>query len=210
MDPIISDRLRALMVAAELPSFKALATAAGVSTGAIARLRQGNLAQMQLATVSKIAQALGLSMTALQQHLELGGASTAPAESDRMTTLEAEYARLQAQLTAQAEQLRQVLQQEALGILEPWLLQWPTAIHAVGQNPDLPATRLLPLVKPVEALLTAWGVQAIAPVGAEVAYDPQIHQLMGGSAVPGEPVRVRYGGYTQGERLLHRAKVSPL
>jgi transcriptional regulator with XRE-family HTH domain len=203
----ISDRLRAPMTAVNIPHFKALATAAGVSTGAIARLRQGKLATMKLATVDKIAQALGLSITDLQQQLD--GVPVPPSAPDRMTLLETEYARLQAQLATQSEQTQQALQQAALAILEPWLLQWPTALHAVTQNPDLPATRLIPLVKPVEALLIHWDVQAIAPVGAEMPYDPQTHQLMGGTANPGEPVRVRYGGYTQGERLLHRAKVSP-
>ncbi|NJN21647.1 MAG: helix-turn-helix domain-containing protein [Leptolyngbya sp. RL_3_1] len=207
-------RLRPLMTAAHLPSFIALAQAAGVSIGAITRLRQGKIAQMQLATVGKIAQALGLSITVLQQCLAgdadaiAAGDGTAAAARDRIATLEAEYERLQAQLTSQQAQARQALQQEALGILEPWLLQWPTVTHAVRQNPDLPASRLVPLVKPVEALLTHWGIEAIAIVGAEVPYDPQRHQLMGGTAAPGETVRVRYSGYTQGKRLLHRAKVS--
>ena len=219
----LSPRLRPLMVTAGIPSFKALATAAGVSAGAISRLRQGKLATMQLATVAKIAQALGLSITALQEHLADGavhgaknGAANGAAHAavpesarDRIATLEAEYARLQDQLATQTEQAQQALQREALGILEPWLLQWPTATHAVAKKPDLPATRLIPLVKPVEALLTHWQVKAIAIVGAEVPYDPQVHQLMGGTATPGEIVRVRYSGYTQGERLLHRAKVSP-
>ncbi len=206
-------RLRTLMTAADIPSFKALAAVAAVSTGAITRLRQGKIAPMRLATVGKIAQALGLSITALQEYLEAdltADPTVVPrAGRDRVATLEAEYARLQDQLTTQQDQTRQALQQEVLGILEPWLLQWPTATHAVTQNPDLPATRLIPLVKPIEALLAHWGVQVIAIVGAEVPYDPQQHQLMGGTAAPGETVRVRYGGYTQGERLLHRAKVSP-
>ncbi|MGD1907858.1 MAG: helix-turn-helix domain-containing protein [Leptolyngbyaceae cyanobacterium] len=205
-----SDRLRSLMAAAQIPSFRALAIAAGVSTGAIARLRQGKLATMQWATVRKIALALGLSMTGLQEALEDDKSSESTNASDRLTTLETEYARLQAQLASQGEQVQQAVKQEALSILEPWLLQWPTATHAVTQNPDLPATRLVPLVKPVEALLSHWGIQAIAAVGAEIPYDPQVHQLMGGTAAPGDPVRVRYSGYTQGTRLLHRAKVSPL
>jgi molecular chaperone GrpE (heat shock protein) len=211
--PVPKDpRLHPLMTAAHLPSFKALAQAAGVSTGAITRLRQGKIGQMQLTTVGKIAQALGLSITALQQHLAgdvSAAGGTVDVARDRIATLEAEYERLQAQLAIQKDQARQALQQEALSILEPWLLQWPTVTHAVAQNPDLPASRLVPLVKPVEALLNHWGIEAIAIVGAEVPYDPQRHQLMGGTAAPGETVRVRYSGYVQGDRLLHRAKVSP-
>jgi hypothetical protein len=33
---------------------------------------------------------------------------------------------------------------------------------------------------------------------------------MEGNAQPGDFVKVRYVGYRQGEKLLHRAKVSPL
>jgi len=39
-------------------------------------------------------------------------------------------------------------------------------------------------------------VEAIAPVGAELSYDPQLHQLLG-RAQPGERVKVRYTGYCQ-------------
>ena len=89
-------------------------------------------------------------------------------------------------------------------------MQWPTAAAAAEKNPQLPAVRLLPLIKPVEQLLKQWGVEAIASVGDEVAYDPQHHQLIEGTAAPGESVKVRYTGYRQGEKLLHRAKVSPV
>jgi molecular chaperone GrpE (heat shock protein) len=58
-------------------------------------------------------------------------------------------------------------------------------------------------------LVAAWEVEPIGTVGTEVPYDPQNHQLMGGTVQPGESVRVRYVGYRQGDRLLHRAKVSP-
>ena len=53
-------------------------------------------------------------------------------------------------------------------------------------------------------------MEAIAPVGAEVAYDPQLHQPLEGTAQPGEKVKVRYTGYRQGDKLLYRAKVSPI
>jgi len=56
--------------------------------------------------------------------------------------------------------------------------------------------------------LEHWGVESIAPVGAQIPYNPQQHQLMEGTAEPGEPVKVRYTGYRQGDKLLYRAKVS--
>ncbi len=53
-------------------------------------------------------------------------------------------------------------------------------------------------------------MELIAPVGAEIPYNPQQHELLEGTAEPGEPVKVRYTGYRQGDKLLYRAKVSPL
>ncbi|MGB7379946.1 MAG: XRE family transcriptional regulator, partial [Rivularia sp. (in: cyanobacteria)] len=37
-----------------------------------------------------------------------------------------------------------------------------------------------------------------------------IHQLIEGNAQPTEKVKVRYTGYRQGDKLLYRAKVSPV
>ncbi|EDX76427.1 hypothetical protein MC7420_4683 [Coleofasciculus chthonoplastes PCC 7420] len=62
----------------------------------------------------------------------------------------------------------------------------------------------------MEQLLQQWGIEAIASVGDELTYDPQWHQLMSGTVQPGELVRVRYVGYRQGDKLLYRAKVSPV
>jgi hypothetical protein len=106
--------------------------------------------------------------------------------------------------------LQQEFQQASLQILESWLVQYPTAAHAAQQNSDMPAIRLLPLMRPVEQLIKSWGVEAIAPVGSEHPYDPHLHQLMEGTAEVGDRVKIRYAGYRQGEKLLHRAKVSPV
>ncbi|MFN5964850.1 MAG: hypothetical protein ACK46E_06905, partial [Pseudanabaena sp.] len=54
-----------------------------------------------------------------------------------------------------------------------------------------------------------WEISVIGAVGAEVAYDPQRHQLMEGNdeIAVGTPVIIRYIGYMQGEKLLYRAIV---
>jgi molecular chaperone GrpE (heat shock protein) len=128
-----------------------------------------------------------------------------------MTDLRKEYDRLQLQLQQQQLSLQQEFQQSSLQLLESLLLQFPTAAQKARENPQLPALNIVPLVqKPLERLLQQWGVEAIALVGAELPYDPQLHQLMDGNAQPGEIVKVRYTGYRQGDKLLYRAKVSPL
>lgn len=203
------------MQAANIPSFRALSRQANVSAWQIRQLRGGHIAQMRVEVLCKVSQALKLSLNQL-----LASFLDVPAfpstghlalhQSAQIDSLQAEYQRLQAQLQSQRDRLWQEFQSASLHRLEPWLTHWPTAAHAAQQNPDIPASRLLPLVRPVEQLMADWGIEAIAPVGAEVTYDPQLHQLMGGSVPPDGRVKIRYTGYRLGDKLLHRARVSPI
>jgi molecular chaperone GrpE (heat shock protein) len=63
---------------------------------------------------------------------------------------------------------------------------------------------------PLKRLLQDWNVKAIASVGTEIPYNPQFHELLAGTAQPGEIVKVRYTGYMQHDQLLYRARVSLL
>ncbi|MBE9079418.1 helix-turn-helix domain-containing protein [Romeria aff. gracilis LEGE 07310] len=209
MDPSAdySDWLRSRLQSANLKSFRALAAAAGVSRWQVQQLRQGRVAQMRLAPLQQLAQALNLTLAELLGQFE---PQTPEPAADEIETLRQEYARLQAQTVQQQGQARSQLQREALQTLETWLVQWPTAAHAAQANEQIPAQRLLPLVRPVETLMQNWDVQPIGTVGAEIPYDPQQHQLMSGTAQPGDPVRVRYVGFTHSQKLIQRAKVSPL
>ena len=230
--------LQRLMKQSGISSFKALSRQAEVSEWQVKQLRKGQAAQMRLEPLLKLSQALDLTLTdflgafGVESSKPIGaigaenqsaldeGTQTAIASSasdwesqqaaDKIAALEQEYQRLQTQLTQQEASLQQKFQQDTLQTLESWLLQWPTVAYAVQQNPQIPASRLLPLLRPMENLLKTWEVSAIAPVGSEVPYDPQHHQLMEGSAQPGDPVKIRYTGYFQKEKLLHRAKVSPV
>ncbi|WP_072621987.1 helix-turn-helix domain-containing protein [Spirulina major] len=188
--PPVSDRctqrLRHHMARQNLPSFRQLAQQAGVSPATIRQLRAGQAARCRGETLAKIAIALDLTVDQLLtecSELPLTRPTPAPAPMDPS---------------------------DALHILEPWLLQWPTVVAAVTKNPDLPASKIIPLVKPLERLLDHWQVKAIAPIGSEQPYDPTIHELMDGTATPGAIVRIRYAGYYHGEALLYRAKVSPV
>jgi len=203
--PDFTHLLQLLMQQVGFSSFKALSQKAGVSERQLRRLRQGQLLQMQLDTLLKISQALQVPMTEL---LVTFGESKIAQTVDTQVELQQEYQHLQSQMQQQRAVLMQEFQQSSLQVLESWMLQWPTAAYAAQQNPQLPAVKLLPLVRPVEQLLQQWGVEAIASIGSEVAYDPRWHQMMEGTAQPGEQVKVRYTGYQQGDRLLSRAKVS--
>ncbi|MEH1951942.1 MAG: nucleotide exchange factor GrpE [Nostoc sp.] len=211
-----TQKLQDLMQQLSISSFKALSRAAGVSERQILRLRQGKLEQMRVDVLLKLSSVLQMPLNELIatfSTVELLEEKTAPTQEllQEITNLRREYDRSQLQLEQQREILLQELQQSTLQLLESLLLQWPTAAQKAQENPELAAVKIVPLVqKPLEKLLQAWGVEAIAPVGAELPYDPQLHQLLEGTAQPGETVKVRYTGYLQGEKLLYRAKVSPV
>lgn len=201
--------LQDLMQRVGIPSFRALVLAAGVSQRQLTRLRRGDIQQMQVATLIKLSQTLKIPLTDLIttfSAVELKSEDT----SSRDAASKQEYQRLQVQLEQQRQVIWQEFQQSTLQILESWLLQWPTAAYKAQENPQLPAKNLLPLMRPLTQLLQEWGVETIAPVGAELPYDPKMHQFLEGTARPGEIVKVRYTGYRQGEKLLYRAKVSQI
>ncbi|PMB43924.1 nucleotide exchange factor GrpE [Fischerella thermalis CCMEE 5205] len=211
-----TQKLQDLMQRVGILSYKTLSRTAGVSERQILRLRRLGVEQMRLDVLLKLSQALQISLQELvatfsEQEL-LPNKATPPQELlQQITDLKTEYDRLQLQLQQQRLTLQQEFQQSNLQLLESLLLQFPTAAHKARENPQLSAVNIIPLVeKPLERLLQQWGIEAIASVGAELPYDPLLHQLMDGIAQPGDIVRVRYIGYRQGDKLLYRAKVSPL
>lgn len=225
--PDFTHQLQDLMQRVGVSSFKALARSAGVSERQLLKLRRGEVQQIRVNVLIQLSQALQVSLTDLvatfspveldvqtfllspaEEQLRKNAASMG--ESQQIADLKREYQRLQTQLEQQRQTLWQEFQQSSLGVLESWLLQWPTAAQKAQSNPQLAAVKLLPLLRPIEQLLQQWGVEAIAPVGAELPYDPMLHQLMEGMVQPGEIVKVRYTGYRQGDKLLYRAKVSPV
>ncbi|WP_414544653.1 nucleotide exchange factor GrpE [Nostoc sp. CCY0012] len=208
-----TEKLQNLMQRVNVSSFKALSRHAGVSERQILRLRQGKLEQMRLEVLLKLAQVLQVSLSELVETFSpvpIAPDSHPPVPTHQeIANLTTEYQRSLLQLQQQREALQQEFQQSSLQLLESLLLQWPTAAQKARENPQLAAVKIVPLVqKPLEKLLQAWGIEAIAPVGAEVSYNPQLHQLIEGTAQPGELVKVRYIGYLQGDKLLYRAKVS--
>ncbi|MBD2105419.1 helix-turn-helix transcriptional regulator [Nodosilinea sp. FACHB-13] len=210
-----SPALRSLMAESNIASYRALSQTSGVPRSAIDSLRQGQVGRLRVDVLQRLSQALGLSLEALVDKFSLTTAPQSKGDfgteaTDQIKALRQECDRLQAQLAIQADTVRQQVQQEAIVQLEPWLVQWPTAAHAAQQKADLPAQKLLPLVRPVETLVQSWGVTPIETVGAEVSYDPQIHQPKAGFLSPGQPARVSHMGYRQGDRLLYRAKVTPI
>ncbi|MBW4665193.1 MAG: helix-turn-helix domain-containing protein [Chroococcus sp. CMT-3BRIN-NPC107] len=207
-EPNYTDSLQTLMQRVGISSFKALASASGVSQKQIMRLRRGEVRQMRLETILKLTQVLQVPINVLARTFSNFEIAQPPTEDKTIATLKQEYQKLQNQLEQQKESLRQEFQLSTLQVLESCLLQLPTFESKVKDNPEISATKLLPLMRPLQQLLQQWGIEQIAPVGDRLPYNPQLHQLLAGNAQAGDLVIVRYTGYIQGKKLLYRAKVS--
>ncbi len=230
----VKQALKSLMTDRGIPSLVALSVKAGVSIGAVKRLQKDQALAMQVQTAAKLAQALEVSIEDLMHIGDLSWASqthkpqenharTERSRSPRVAPGKSpdgnldgsfregagdEYDRLLQQFNQQEAHLQERFQRDSLQILEPWLLQWSAAAYAAQTNPQLTAVKLLPLLRPIETLLTQWGVTAIGVVGEELAFDPMQHQVMNSEdLVVGETVRVRFSGYDYRGQVLHRAKV---
>jgi len=177
--------LKSLMEQVRIPNFKQLSQQAGVSQKQILSLRRGKVKSMRVGVLLALGSVLGVSVDELITLFS--GKTVLPEPSSR-----------------------EQFQRESLQTLESWLLQWPTAVSTIAQNPDLPAQRIIKLLNPLEKLLQSWGVTRIGQVGEEVSYNPQQHQLLSGNVQPETTVRVRYVGYRHGNKLLYRAKVEPI
>ena len=212
--------LEDLMRQVNIADIYELSEIAGVARLPIIRIQRGLILNVSVGAVARIAKALNTSVENLIDTFS-DLYSTEPAEpqtskstskisdrDDALATCKQEYQKLQQEMFQQQEFLETEFQRASLETIESWLLQWPTAVTAVNKNPKLPAARLIALVEPVEQLLKQWNIKAIATVGEKVAYNPQYHQLIKGTAQIGELVEVRYVGYKQEDKLLYKAKVS--
>ncbi|NJR44987.1 MAG: helix-turn-helix domain-containing protein [Hyellaceae cyanobacterium CSU_1_1] len=209
------EQLQNLMHQAGIADINELSQVAKVARLQLMRIQQGLILNISVGAIAQIAQALNVSVDNLlkifvEQHQVIVQPASSSQDRDALAACRQEYQKLQQEMNQLQQALQVEFQQDSLETIESWLLQWPTAATAVRQNPQLPATRLLSLVEPIEELIKHWNVSTIATVGEELAYDPQNHQLMKGIAQPGELVKVRYVGYKQGDKLLYKAKVSPV
>ena len=206
--------LQDLMRQVNIADIDKLSQTAKVPRLQIIRLQQGLILKISVGIIAKIAAALNISIDSLvETFVAQSTVNVKPQiseKNDALTACQQEYQKLQQEMLQQQEFLEAEFQKNSLETIESWLLQWPTATAVVRKNPQLPAVRLLSLVEPVEQLLKQWDVETVATVGEKLAYDPQWHQLMKGTAQPGELVEVRYVGYKQDNKLLYKAKVSPV
>ncbi|MCA6510598.1 MAG: nucleotide exchange factor GrpE [Pseudanabaena sp. M109S1SP2A07QC] len=201
--------LRQLMKQVGISSFQILSERTGISRRAIDTLRKGNAATLRYADLAKLAEVLQIEVTEVIAKF-ISDSNNPESPISEIAALREEYQRLQQKLELQKFELRSQFERETIQQLESLILQLPSAAYAAQQNPNMLAKNILPLLRPIDALLQKWGITAIGAVGKEVNFDSQKHQLMEGSdeIKEGDIAIVRYVGYMQGEKLLYRARVS--
>lgn len=201
--------LRLLMKQVGISSFQILSERTGISRRAIDTLRKRNAATLRYADLAKLAEVLQIEVTEVIAKF-ISDSNNPESPISEIAALREEYQRLQQKLELQKFELRSQFERETIQQLESLILQLPSAGYAAQQNPNMLAKNILPLLRPIDALLQKWGITAIGAVGKEVNFDSQKHQLMEGSdeIKEGDITIVRYVGYMQGEKLLYRARVS--
>jgi molecular chaperone GrpE (heat shock protein) len=220
--PDRTEQLRYLMQASGINSFKALSDRTHLSRRAVDTIRQGGAETLKYQDLLRLSQILQTDLRSFMQifsglqvedntnnssHHSVDEGIT-DVTNDGIGDIEAEYQRLQQQLTQQRQELRIEFEQETFQRLESMLLQLPTATYAAQNNPAMPARNLVPLLRPLDELLKAWQIECIAQVGERVSYDPHWHELMDGEIEVGADAIVRYVGYMRHGKLLCRARVS--
>lgn len=198
-------KLQQLMQAVGISSFKQLYRSTGISAHLIAKIRSGKIATLPWQTLTKIGAVLKISEIEL---LQTFGDLAINSDRQELATIRQEYTHLHHQFQQQRETLVTEFQHQSLQILESFLTYFPTAKHAATNNPNFPASKLLPLIGSIDKLLAHWNVTVIGTVGSELAYDPQWHQAIECTPNLHELVIVRYVGYRQQNNLIFRAKVS--
>jgi DNA-binding Xre family transcriptional regulator len=176
-----------LIAKAQITGWQELSDQAGISIKRLRKLRRGQSDHLKLSELVQLSRSLQISLGDLLGHL---GISVSPEPSKSTAPSLEEF------------------QLACIKTIESFLIYWPAAAHQVQKKPDFPASKLLPLVKPIERLLANWGVTPIDQVGAVLPFHPQQHQAIDGQIATGEMVIVRYPGYQQGNKLLWRSQVS--
>ncbi len=178
-----------------ITSYTQLARSSGVGLAVITRLRKGQVSQIPIGKVARLAQALKRSPLELMEHFgQIQWQEPA---------WEAEYRRLEIVLKEQPHQI----QLQNYRAVEALLTQYPTAHYLAHQHPQWPARNVTALFVSLGHLIQHWDLITIGSVGERVLFDPTQHQCADPVST-GDPVYIRFVGYRRYDQLLTRAKVS--
>lgn len=203
-----------LMERVGIPNWKALKAKSGLNKTAFFQLRDNEAAKLKFTEITNLATVFNLTIFELLEKLNI------LQPNPQLELSRQECSKLQQQLqqiATEKETLRQEeLQQQHVELTNQfrnsticWMLTNYSSIYQmVEMNPELPAKNLLPMLTPLDNVLSEWGYQTIGKAWEQVAYNPQIHQPDATDISEGELVYIRFVGYQHQDKILCPAKVS--
>ncbi|NER30054.1 MAG: helix-turn-helix domain-containing protein, partial [Symploca sp. SIO1C4] len=197
-DQLLQERLKQV----SLNSWKDLCQKSGLSILQLHQVRRGEIGQLQLNQLQKLARALNWSLEDLIHNLGILSTTeqmnTTAVDTAEIEQLRQQCQQLQEELQQQLHQLRANERRSTFCQLQTLLTNYPTARSIVQRKPDLPAKNLVAILMSLDNLLKSWGYQFIGSVWEQVPYNPQLHQPDTDDIQPGELVYIRFVGYREG------------
>jgi DNA-binding Xre family transcriptional regulator len=192
---MLDKNLRELMESAGIRTWKELIDRTKMSRGELRLLRRGDIGEIKLSTIYRIAAILNCELSTVLSWHKLDNLPELP---------------LPPEPPSPPSENERKFQQQALTTLESLITYLPTIVAKVQTNPELSANRILPILKPLDNLLEQWEVTPLGTVGEIVPFQPHIHQPMNGNIAENTAVIVRFIGYRHRGKLLFRARVNPV
>jgi len=204
-DTILRERMNQL----DILDWQDLAEKAGLSRYAVRLVRQGDVGNVTLDQLRRLATVLNLDFQEFDRTLSaLPISATITTNPSEIEELRQQCFRLREELQQQKAQLTADFRRATFEQLQTLLTNYPAARKMAEAKPDMPAKNLSALFTPLENLLSSWDFQTIGSAWEQTAYNPQLHQADVEDITEGELVYIRFVGYREGERILAPAKVS--
>lgn len=211
-DAILRERMNQLGIV----DWQDLGKKAGLSRFGVRLVRRGNVRQLTVEQMKRLAIVLNLNVQEFDRtlgSLPISAPIPAPtsATANRASEIEElrqQCFRLREELQQQKNQLTDDFRRATFEQLQTLLTNYPAARKMAETKPDMPAKNLSALFTPLENLLSSWGFETIGSAWEQVTYNPQLHQPDVGDITEGELVYIRFVGYRDKERILVPAKVS--
>lgn len=203
-DAILRERMNQLNIV----DWEDLGKKAGLSRFAVRLVRRGEVRQLTVEQMRRLATVLNLNVQEIDRTLGELPTSTPATNSAEVEELKQQCLRLREELQQQKTQLTDDFRRATFEQLQTLLTNYPAARKMAESNPNLRARNLVALFTPLENLLSSWEFETIGSAWEQVAYNPQLHQPDVEDITEGELVYIRFVGYREGERILVPAKVS--
>lgn len=126
----------------------------------------------------------------------------------KITLLENKCQKLNEEINNISSNLTKDWQEKSFHLLQTLLVNYPTAKIMVKIKPDLPAENVINFLKPLDKILTEWGIETIGKPWEKVLFNPELHYSEEENLNLNEEVYIRFVGYKHDNKILLPARVS--